>query len=282
MYKLIIFWTLLSAAAIPQIKFDGEIGHFENASAFHINSAGFLFIADSRQDKIYKMDTLGNRLSETGGYGWDASAFDIPADVFSTPLNVYISDKNNHRIQVFDKDLNYISSLSTRNKNDNETSFGYPLSCIVSNQGDMFILDSENKRIIKFDMFGNYLLSFGGYNWGKYSLSEPKKLSTDALNNVFVSDGESIFVYDQFGNGLSILKSTENVDGMNIIFNKFTVNSKNNIYYSDLNLPDFSLKKLNLDVPVNDVIVSSLVFNNKLYVLTPVTIKIYELGVVTE
>lgn len=277
MLKLI---TLISFFALPlfsQATYIGEIGNFNNASAFHINGAGFLFVTDARTDKVCKLDTLGNIFKETGGYGWDASSFDIPSDVFATTLNIYVADKNNHRVQRFDKDLNFISSLSTRDNNNKDLSFGYPLSCAVSNQGDLYILDSENKRVIKFDLFGNFVQNFGGYEWGKYALSDPKELAVDPLNNIYVSDGSRFFVYDQFGNGIAEVKTNDQVTGMNIIFSKLTINMGNDIYFADLNSSGFKLHKINLSEPVNDI-VNSLIFNNKLYILTKINIKIYEIG----
>ena len=145
---LFISFSALSQTFIYQYS----IGKFKNASAFTITAAGILYVADASSDEIYKLDTLGNNLKDVGGYGWDEGAFDHPVDVFANPLSVYVTDKNNHRIQRFDKDLNFISLLYTRENDNPAERFGYPLSAVTSNQGDLFILDSENKRILKFDL----------------------------------------------------------------------------------------------------------------------------------
>ena len=103
--RLSIFISLLFILPVHSQTFvyQGSIGSFKNASAFYITSAGYLYVTDKNSDEVYKLDTLGNKLKDTGGYGWTEATFDQPSDVFATPLNVYVSDKNNHRIQRFDK-----------------------------------------------------------------------------------------------------------------------------------------------------------------------------------
>ena len=252
-----------------------SLGNFKDASSFYMSSSGFLYVTDSDKDELYKLDTLGNIVKDCGGYGWDEGAFDNPVDVFATPLNVYVSDKNNNRIQRFDKDLNFISQLYTRESDNRKERFGYPASCATSNLGDLFILDTENKRIIKFDLFGNFIMNFGGFDAGIYALSNPKKFSISGSNFLFVLDGKRIVVFDHYGNGISVFNSGYDLIGINIIFNKMTVNTSKKIFITNLN-DQFSLNEIILDeFDPNTTIVSTLIFNDKLYVLTPEKIIIY-------
>ena len=254
-----------------------SIGNFKNATSFSITSGGILYVTDSNTDEVYKIDTLGNVLKDAGGYGWDNGLFDNPTDVFATPLTVYVSDKNNNRIERFDKDLNFVSLLDTHNNDNKSMRFGYPLGCSVSLQGDLYILDSENKRIIKFDLFGNYIQNFGGYDAGGYSLADPLSLAIAQNGNIFVVDKKRIIVFDQYGNGINSLKEDNNFTSIRIVFDNLTVNSQSEIYYADLAIPQLSLTKINFsgNDEVKDI-VSSLIFNNKLYILTPTKIYLYQ------
>lgn len=278
MFLIIIFIIFLQSFALPQnYIYQGSIGTFTNAASFHINPAGFLYVTDSATNEIFKIDTLGKVLKSTGGYGWTEATFDDPVDVFATPLDIYVTDKNNHRIQRFDKDLNPVSSLSTRDNDDPNSRFGYPLSCIISVQGDMFILDSENKRILKFDLFGNFIQNFGGYDYGKYALHNPIGMAGDQNNNLYVIDGNVIFIYDQFGNGIGEITGTENFSAINIIFNNMTINSKDKIYYYNLSQRTNQLENINLDLnEVTGDIKSTLIFNKRLYLLTSKEILIFQ------
>jgi DNA-binding beta-propeller fold protein YncE len=202
--SLIFIFTAAAQSYMPV----QSIGNFRNANAFFINSAGFIYVSDLNESKLFKIDTLGNLLRQTGGFGWGESAFDYPADIFASPLNVYVADKNNHRVQWFDKDLNFLSALQTRNSKEENISFGYPVGAAVSNQGDLLVLDSENNRVLRFDMFGSFLMEFGGLDAGKYRVNRP--IAFTVLNNItFVLDnrGKRIVVFDQFGTGLNIIKT---------------------------------------------------------------------------
>lgn len=276
--KLSILITFLLVLSVyPQnYVFQGTIGSFRSASAFCITSAGMFYVTDKISDEVYKLDTLGNRLKDTGGYGWTESTFDQPADVFATPLNVYVTDKNNHRIQRFDKNLNFISQLSTRNDQNEDERFGFPLSCETSNQGDMYILDSENKRVIKFNSFGQFVQNFGGFDAGAFTLTNPKKLAISPNNDIYVLDDRRLVIFDQYGNGMKIINLDEIFISINIVGYNLTLNSISDVYIANFQNPDLELIKVKLIGNEGDTIVSSLIFGNKLYVLTKNEILIFD------
>jgi hypothetical protein len=278
MRLLAICLMILAGRVFPQnFIYLTSIGQFNNASSFHISPTGFLFIADAGRNEIIKMDTMGKPIKSTGGYGWGETTFDNPTGIFATSLSVYIADKNNHRIQRFDKDLNPISTLYTRDNEDMNSRFGYPQSCLISPQGDLFILDTENKRILKFDLFGNFIQNFGGYEYGKYALNKPSGISGDMNNNIYVAEGKKILLYDAFGNGIGEIEESEEISSLNIIYNTMTLNSTRSIYFCDLSQKGSQPEKLNIDFnQTGDDIISTLYFNHKLYILTQKEILIYE------
>ncbi len=280
-FRIIFFLSLAFLLYSAEIHsqtyiYSNTFGKFKSATSFTITSAGFIYITDSGTDEVYKLDTLGNLLKYAGGYGWDEGLFDNPSDVYANPLSVYVCDKNNHRVERFDKDLNFIWQLYTRNSDTTAQRFGYPLGCAVSPQGDLYVLDSENKRVVKFDLFGNFNLNFGGYDAGIYSLNDPKKLAVSENDEIYVGDDKRIVVFDQYGNGISIIKMNDKISGLRIIFNNLTVNSDSTIYLANLNIPDLSLTKLKLlGSNIHFPIIESLIFNNKLYILTRNNIEVF-------
>ncbi|MEJ2105179.1 MAG: NHL repeat-containing protein [Ignavibacteriaceae bacterium] len=275
--KLLINFLLFAVISFPQnFELVNSIGNFKNASSFYINPAGIIYVTDTNTDEVSSIDTLGNVLKEIGGYGWRESSFDNPVDVFADALKVFVADKNNHRIQRFDKNLNFNFQIYTRDSDVEAERFGYPLSAVMSNQGDIFILDSENIRIVKFDIFGNFIQNFGGYDYGNYALQKPKQLAVSAQNNIFVIDGKQIIVFDQYGNGVGKASGEEEFTSIRIIFNWLTVTTKENIYVANLYKPELKLKQIKLNEIENKlVLVSSFIFNNKLYLLTNKKIFIY-------
>jgi DNA-binding beta-propeller fold protein YncE len=246
-----------------------KLGRFKGASSFYINPTGIIYVTDSVTDEIYMLDTLGNPIHSIGGYGWSESAFDNPVDVFADALKVFVTDKNNHRIQRFDKNLNYNFQIFTRESSVEEERFGYPLSAVMSNQGDVFILDSENLRILKFDIFGNFIQNFAGYDYGNYSLTNPKQLAISMQNNIFVIDANTVLIFDQFGNGIGRAEGKEEFRGIKIIFNELVINTGKKVFHANLLNPELNIGEVKLiGIEEEFQIITALIFNNKLYLLT--------------
>lgn len=271
MNKLFFLFILISSVLIAQsFEYSESIGKFNKTSSFYITANGLIYVADSGRDEVVLIDTLGNQLRTFGGYGWDENSFDEPADVFADPLTIYVADKNNHKIKRFDKNLNFIYSLYTRGSDFQQEQFGYPLSCATSNQGDLFFIDSENKRIMKFDIFGEFKMNFGGFDAGKYQLSDPTQLAISSSNNIFVVDGNDIFIFDNFGNGHRIINVDKPIKSIRILFDQLVISTGDEIYHTYLKSAESKLTKLNLaGFEITDNINSAILLNNRLYVLTP-------------
>lgn len=276
MKKLFLIFNLLVSVSFPQkFLFSESIGNFDNASSFYISSNGFIYITDKGKDEVIQFDTLGNLLKDVGGFGWNQSQFDEPVDVFADPLSVYITDKNNHRIQRFDRKLNFISQLYTReNENLNER-FGYPNGCVVSNQGDLYVLDSENNRVVKYNLFGNYQLHFGGIDAGEFYLQSPKAISISPNGIVFVADDKILFAFDQYGNGLMKIRFDEEINSIEIIFDRMILTTNDKIFFTNTNEEKIEFQKLELAYDTAPKIISALLFNEKIYVLTPQNILVF-------
>jgi len=172
--------------------------------------------------------------------------------------------------------MNFNFLIYTKDSANEAERFGYPLSAVMSNQGDVFILDSDNTRIVQFDIFGNFIRNFGGYDYGNFALQNPKQLAVSRTNNIFVIDGNEILIFDQYGNSITRVPGLENFISIRIIFDWMTLSTDKKIYIANLRIPEISLKEILLeDEPLDTRIVSSLIFNNKLYILTKKEILVF-------
>ena len=265
----ILLFILFNLSFAQSILFKGEIGDFESASAFTLTPGGKFYVTDLSRNEIVKVDTLGNLIQSIGGYGWNSSTFDEPIDVFATDLRIYVTDKNNNRIQVFDKDLNYLFLIKTDEQTNDINNFQYPTSCESSIQGDIYILDSDNTRVMKFNSEGNFLLEFGNYDSGDFMLSSPVKLALSQDSKIFVIDENNLTVFDQYGMGLLKLNSKVEPENINITFNNLIVNTSDSIFYLNLQNPN---KKF-VNITPNDLdeglqIIEGILNNRNLYILT--------------
>lgn len=272
---IIIIIAVINLSAQDFI-YERSIGEFNTAVSFSISPGGYIYVSDIGTDEIYKLDTLGNVLKERGGHGWDIAQFDDPVNIYATTLRIYVSDYNNHRIQMFDKDLNYISQLTTYNSSNIDEVFGYPLSAITSKMEDLFVLDSENKKIVKFDIFGRFSIKFAGFEAGEYSLNDPKQMAFVAGNKIAVLDGSSIKYYDYFGNNIAIMNYKMNPVSINSTYENVLLTSKDNVFISSVeeNSMWFNPILLEGEYP-QDNFCSALIFNDRLYILTNTQILIF-------
>jgi hypothetical protein len=178
---------------------DYSIGSFQRATRIVVGTQGTIYVLDADENRISLFTNLQEAPKTIGGFGWSSSSFDRPTGVATDGVNVYISDFGNHRIQRFDRDLNYISTLFTRDTSDVISRFGYPLDVALSELGDLFILDGENIRVMKFNSQGSFERAIGDLNAGKGKLQNPVKLVA-TNSRVYVGEKNKILVYDYFGN----------------------------------------------------------------------------------
>lgn len=260
-------------------QFANQFGLFSDATSFALSPQGYFYVTDNGSDEIYKIDSLGNEVKAFGGYGWDNGQFDCPIDVSLNALNIFVADKNNHSVQQFDRDLNFISRLYTREGDNSDAAFGFPLSADVSSMGDLYVLDSENKRILKFDLFGKYILQFGGFDAGEFAVKNPVKLIVTENNNILVLDGMSLIVFDLFGNGVSKVALPEKINSIDKYYNSITLTGDSTIYLSTQEANKLSFTKAKLvSVNSNTKFISSLAGSNKIYILTNTSIYSFELS----
>lgn len=78
-------------------------GHFLSPAGVAVDEEGFLYVADSGNHRIQKLDAAGKPLAEWGAWGSQAGQLSHPAGLGYAEGRVYVADYANHRIQVFDK-----------------------------------------------------------------------------------------------------------------------------------------------------------------------------------
>ena len=99
----------------------------------------------------------------------------------------------NHRIQVFDLDLNFVRSIGSRGSGRGE--FDKPSDVKFDTAGNMYVAEWDNRRVQVMDSSGRFIREFG-----RGKLSRPSGLLI-ADKYVYVSDtsGHCIVVYETSG-----------------------------------------------------------------------------------
>ena len=118
----------------------------------------FLFITDSGNHRVQKLDLNGTFLLEFGGYGSTDGYFKNPWGVASDGTYVYVSDTDNHRIQVFD--LEGVFQYSFGEEGENAGQFNQPRGIVVKD-GWLYVVDTNNSRVQVFTLDGRFAMMFG-------------------------------------------------------------------------------------------------------------------------
>jgi DNA-binding beta-propeller fold protein YncE len=175
---------------------------FKNPTAIDISQSGQIFVCDRGNNRIQVFNLNGEFIKDIGGFGWKNDQFDEPLDIWAkSTLNIYVADYNNQRVQRYDKDLNFIDSFFSNEGNDERYQFKEILSVAYSPQGDLFILDAGENKVVKFNSENKGEVAFGYYESGIGELITPTQLDLTANHRIIVSDSKSrgIFVFDYFG-----------------------------------------------------------------------------------
>ncbi len=183
----------------------GRAGQFADPQSISVDPAGFLYIADTGNHRIQKLSSAGDPVAEIGGFGWEKEQFREPVDVSArNGLDVFIADCANGRIERYDKDLHYLATFRPSEAWEEHLRFEYPCSVCLSNQGELFCLDEENRRVLKLDVQGQPQISFGDFDAGEGRLLRPRRIFVTSADRVCVTDqdGGRVAVFDIHGNFL--------------------------------------------------------------------------------
>lgn len=175
-----------------------SIGTFQRAFRLTISPQGGIYVADSDRNQVLLLSDEGSPAS-VGGYGWEVSMFDKPTGLATDGLNLFVSDQGNHRIQRFDRSLNFVSSFTTRDTSFAAARIGYPAGVALSRGGELFVLDGENLRVVKFTSAMRFERSFGDFDDQRARLHRPLKILVGKDDHVYVLEPERLLEFDMFG-----------------------------------------------------------------------------------
>lgn len=112
--------------------------------------AGIISFGGMAYADYYKVNIIfGHKGTESGNF---MSPEGIAVDILN---NIYVVDRDNHRIQKFDSNGNFIKQIGKNCLVGNEC-LSWPTGVAVDSSYNVYISDTE-KRIKKFDSDGNFI-----------------------------------------------------------------------------------------------------------------------------
>lgn len=118
-----------------------------------------MYVADGYvNSRVVKIDKKGNWLKTVGSFGSGQDQFNIVHTIAYANGNVYVGDRSNNRIQVYDTDLNYKKTI---------TGIGQPWGiCVSPGPNPVLYSGDSNGKLYKLDLDGKLL------GWAQTSLNQ--------------------------------------------------------------------------------------------------------------
>ena len=170
-------------------------GRFMTPRAIAVGADGLWYVADSGNNRIQVLDAQGNVVRSWGSSGNQPGQFQEPWGIaVNTQLErVYVSDTWNHRIQVFDLTGTFLFAwgyfVDTGGQIGRDPGgFWGPRDIALDETGNVYVADTGNKRIQKFNADGEFIAQWGGAGILPGRFDEPTSLAFAPDGTLYVAD----------------------------------------------------------------------------------------------
>jgi DNA-binding beta-propeller fold protein YncE len=155
-----------------------------------LDKQGNLYVFDGKIKRIGVYDRNGKYLRTIG----DPNQFARPSGIAVTPDGTRIyavdiggSSSNEHKVLVFDAQSGkHLFDIGKRGTDKGE--FNLPRDTTIAPDGSLYVVDSGNFRVQKFDADGKFISTFGAIGRQPGQFSRPKEAAVDSSGNVYVVD----------------------------------------------------------------------------------------------
>lgn len=196
------------------------------AVSIYASSGGNLYIVEQGNNRFLKMNTAGQRLDSLGRLGSGDYRFDQPVDIDATnDLKIYVSDYQNKRIQVYDRRLQYLSTVQLPRR-AGVTEFR-PTALSVNRSGELFFFDEDRHRVYRIGGNGSYR----GHFDTRSSADIRELTGIAALDDLYLADPAQQVVHRMTSNGiyLGFFESHGELKGISSHNRKIWVLSDNSV-----------------------------------------------------
>jgi DNA-binding beta-propeller fold protein YncE/signal transduction histidine kinase len=233
--------TFLNTSSIAQGGFTGSVSGLTCGTTYHYrafatNALGnaygddVSFVACANISTLPPSSIKNNGANLNGTLNGTGSFISAQGFQWGTSTSYGNTINNAPNNDVF---YNYTSQFGSAGSDDGQ--FTNPTQIAKDSSDNIYVVDSGNNRVQKFDNNGNYLSQFGSGGSGDGQFAMPFGIVIDSINNIYVADsGNSrIQKFNSSGGYVGEFGSAGSGDGQFSFPTSMSLDSSGNIYVAD-------------------------------------------------
>jgi uncharacterized protein (TIGR03663 family) len=165
-------------------------GFLRRPAGLTVDRDGNVYVADSLNHRVQKYGPDGRYLATLGGPQQFREPWGVAVDRDGT---IYVADTWNHRIQKFDRAFRLLAIWGSPVRqvglpNPDSLELYGPRAIAIDGEGNLWVTDTGNNRVLKFSPDGQPLGSFGGPGNGPGQFQEPVGIAIAPNGDILVTD----------------------------------------------------------------------------------------------
>ncbi len=157
-----------------------DVAHFNQPTDVAFDREGNIYVTDGYgNSRVLKFDKYGNRLSGWGMKGSAPGQFDLPHTIAIDGDLVYVGDRENARIQVFDTSGRFLKEWRD---------VGHPFGLFITADHAIYMSDAMAGRILKLTADGRIVGAYGERGRGPGRLGDPHQLAIGKDGSIFTAN----------------------------------------------------------------------------------------------
>ncbi len=167
-----------------------DAGQLTKPTWIAVDSSKNVYVSEPSQDRVQKFDANGSYLLKLDG------TFDSPQGIaIDSDDDVYVVDQKNHRIQKFDSSGSLVTDWATGGRlgsfGAGDGRFRSPRGIVIDSDDQLYVTDTGNHRVQKFDKTGAFLTKWGQRGQATRSgvfFQKPTGIGLNKAGDIYVVD----------------------------------------------------------------------------------------------